>query len=217
MKKISMLVVCFAMAASFAMAQKWEYGGGVGGGFYTSQDISGTAGSASAKLATGIAGSGWIVSNGGGHWGGEIRYDYQRGDLTLNGGGTSASFAAHTQQIHYDVLWYSAPNGSRIRPFVAVGAGIKVYQGTGSEVAFQQLSNVALLTKAQDLTPVVSAGGGVKVQISPRMSLRLELHDYLSPFPKKVITPNSGEKVGGWGWLQDFVPMVGISYTSEGR
>jgi hypothetical protein len=218
MKKISMLVVCFAMAAApFAMAQKWEYGGGVGGGFYTSQDISGAGGSAAAKLATGIAGSGWVTNNGNGHWGGEIRYDYQMGDLALSGGGTSASFAAHTQAIHYDVLWYAAPNGSRIRPFVAVGAGIKVYQGTGAEVAFQPLSNVALLTKAQDLTPVASAGGGVKVQISPRISLRLELHDYLSPFPKKVITPNNGEKVGGFGWLQDFVPMVGISYTSEGR
>jgi len=213
-----MLAVCLATAvAPLALGQKWEYGGGVGGGFYTSQDISGPAGSAAAKLAMGVSGSGWVGNNGGGHWGGELRYDYQMGNLTLNGGGTSASFAAHTQQIHYDILWYSNQNGNRIRPFVAVGAGIKVYQGTGAEVAFQPLSQVALLTKAQDLTPVASVGGGVKVQISPRLSLRVELHDYLSPFPKKVITPNSGEKVGGFGWLNDFVPMVGISYTSEGR
>jgi hypothetical protein len=198
MKKISMPVVCFAMAsaalAPLAHGQKWEFGGGVGGGFYTSQDISGTAGSA-----------------------GELRYDYQRGALTLNGNGTSASFDAVSHAVHYDVLWYVAPNGSKIRPYVAVGAGIKVFQGTGTELAFQPLNKIALLTKAQDLTPVASAGAGVKVQISPRVSLRMELHDYLTPFPKKVITPNTGEKVSGWGWLQDFVPMVGISYTSEGR
>lgn len=218
MKLISKLVVCAAIAgAPLALAQKWEFGGGVGGGFYKSEDVSGPAGSAAAKLATNIAGSAWLVNNGVGHWGGELRYDYQLGDLQLNGGGTSASFGAHTYAMHYDVLWYASPNGSRIRPFVAVGAGIKVFQGTGTEVAFQPLNQIALLTKAQDLTPVVSAGGGVKVQIAPRVSLRLELHDYLTPFPKKVITPNSGQGVSGWGWLQDFVPMVGISYTSEGR
>jgi hypothetical protein len=221
MKKISMPVVCFAMAsaalAPLAHGQKWEFGGGVGGGFYTSQDISGTAGSAAAKLATGLSGGGWLTNNGNGHWGGELRYDYQRGALTLNGNGTSASFDAVSHAVHYDVLWYVAPNGSKIRPYVAVGAGIKVFQGTGTELAFQPLNKIALLTKAQDLTPVASAGAGVKVQISPRVSLRMELHDYLTPFPKKVITPNTGEKVSGWGWLQDFVPMVGISYTSEGR
>ena len=39
---------------------------------------------------------------------------------------------------------------------------------------------------------------------------RVEVHDFLTPFPKQVIAPNQGAKVGGW--LQDFVPMVGISY-----
>lgn len=218
MRLISKLVVCFAIAAApCLMAQKWEFGGGAGGGFFTSQDVSGSGGSAAAKLATGLAGSAWLVNNGTGRWGGEIRYDYQMGDLQLNSGGQSASFGAYTQAIHYDLLWYGAPNGSRIRPYAAVGAGIKVYEGTGTQVVYQPLSNVALLTKAQDLTPLASVGGGVKVQLAPRVSLRFELHDYLTPFPKKVITPNVGEKVSGMGWLQDFVPMVGISYTSEGR
>ena len=221
MRFTSMLAVSLAMTvtafAPLAKAQKWEFGGGAGGGFYTSQDISGSAGSAAGKLATGFAGSAWLVNNSAGHWGGELRFDYGMSDLQINGAGQSASLGAHTQAFHYDLLWYAAPNGNHIRPFVSVGAGVKLYQGTGSEVLVQPLSNVALLTQQQDLTPVASIGGGVKVQISPRVSLRLELHDYLSPFPKKVITPNVGEKVGGWSWLNDFVPMVGISYTSDGR
>jgi hypothetical protein len=135
----------------------------------------------------------------------------------LNGGGQNASFGAYTSAIHYSVLWYAAPNGSRIRPFVAVGAGIKMYEGNGAQVAYQPLSNVALLTQAQDLTPLITAGGGVKWQISPRLQMRFEVTDFLTPFPKKVITPNFGEKVSGLGWLQDFTPMIGISYTSEGR
>ena len=58
----------------------------------------------------------------------------------------------------------------------------------------------------------MSVGGGVKFQLSPHVQLRLDVHDYMTPFPKNVITPNSGAKVGGW--LMDFVPMVGISYTN---
>jgi hypothetical protein len=55
MKLTSKLVVYAAIAAApLAMAQKWEVGGGAGGGFYTSQDVTGTAGSASANIATNI-------------------------------------------------------------------------------------------------------------------------------------------------------------------
>jgi hypothetical protein len=218
MKFTLILVVCFAICctaiAPSAMAQRWEVGGGVGGGFYTSNDVSVPGASASAKIATNLASSVWLANNGTGKWGGELRADLQLGSLELNGG--QATFAARSYAVHYDILWHATPNGSRIRPFVAVGAGIKVYQGTGAQVVFQPLSNVALLTQAQDLTALVSAGGGVKIQIAPRIQFRAELHDYLTPFPKQVITPAQGGKVSGW--LQDFVPMIGISYTSpEGR
>lgn len=219
MKFTLILIACLGICAAFAptaKAQKWEVGGGVGGGFYTSDDITAPGGSASAKIATNLAASGWLANNGAGKWGGELRADFQLGALELNGGGTQASFAARSYAFHYDVLWHATPNGSRIRPFVSACAGIKVYQGTGAQVVYQPLSNFALLTQAQDLTPLVSAGGGVKIQLSPRIQLRAEVHDYLTPFPKQVITPAQGAKAGGW--MQDFVPMVGISYTSaEGR
>jgi len=37
------------------------------------------------------------------------------------------------------------------------------------------------------------------------------VRDYITPFPNKVIAPAPGAKVGGW--LQDFVPMFGVSWT----
>lgn len=216
MRLAQILAVCFAVTlAPAAIGQKWEFGGGVGGGFYTSQDVTAPGGSASAKLQTNIAGGAWFASNGQGHWGGEVRYDYQRGDLYLSSGGTSASFGAETHAVHYDVLWHATPNGSRIRPFVAVGAGIKAYRGTGNEVAYQPLSNFALLTKMQDVTPLISAGVGVKMQLASHLQLRLDVHDFLTTFPKKVITPGQNAKVGGW--IQDFVPMVSLVYTFPGR
>ncbi len=212
MKILQMLLVGSTVLAPLSMAQSWEIGGGVGGGFYTSQDVTSSAGSASAKIQTGLAGGAWFANNSQGHWSGELRYEYQMGDLALSSGGTTATFGAHTQQFHYDVMWHATPSESRIRPYVAVGAGIKLYQGTGAQVAYQPLSNYALLTQQQDLRALVSAGGGVKFQIAPHVQLRVDVHDYLTPFPKNVITPNVGAKVGGW--LQDCVPMVGISYTN---
>lgn len=217
MKHLYLFAALAAMAlAPSAFAQRWEVGGGAGGGFYTSQDISGASGSASAKIQSNVAGSAWLDNNGSGKWGGELRYDYQMGALELSSGSTQATFAAHSQAAHYDILYHFAPNGAKVRPFVSAGAGIKIYSGTGAQVVYQPLSNIALLTQSQDLVPLVSAGGGVKMQIGSRVQLRVEVHDYLTPFPKQVITPNTGNKSGGW--LQDFVPMVGISYTSpEGR
>jgi hypothetical protein len=212
MKILRMLLVCSAVLAPSVMAQRWEFGGGVGGGFYTSSDVTSSAGSASAKLKTGLTGSVWLGNNFQGKWGGELRYDYGMSDLSLSSGSTSATFGAHTQQFHYDIMWHATSSEARIRPFVSAGAGIKLYQGTGAQVAYQPLSNFALLSQQQDLRPMASAGVGVKVQLSPHVQLRLDVHDYLTPFPKNVITPNVGAKVGGW--LQDLVPMIGISYTN---
>jgi hypothetical protein len=212
MKLARILIVCLAVTiAPAAMAQKWEFGGGVGGGFYTSQDVTASGASASAKILSNLAGSAWLANNGHGRWGGELRYDYQAGDLSLRQSGTEANFAAMTHAIHYDVLWHATPNGSKVRPFIGAGAGIKVYQGTGTEVVFQPLSNFALLTKGQDVTPLVSIGGGVKFEISPRVQFRLDVHDYMTSFPTKVITPNRTADVGGW--IHDFVPMAGLSFV----
>jgi hypothetical protein len=207
MKTLQMMLVCSAALAPWAIAQSWE----VGGGFYTSDTVTSPAGSASAKIQTGLAGSAWVGNTWQGRWSGELRYDYGMGDLALSQGGTKATFGAHTQQFHYDLMWHATSSESRIRPYVAVGAGVKLYQGVGAQMAYQPLSNVALLTQQQDLTPMVSAGAGVKFQISSHFQLRMDVHDYLTPFPKNVITPNGG-RVGGW--LQDFVPMIGISYTN---
>lgn len=217
MKSFRMLGVCLGVAlAPMMFAQRWELGGGAGGGFYTSENVTAAGSSASAKIDSNVAASLWLGNSRADHWGGELRGDFQLGSLDLSQGGTQATFAGRSYAFHYDVLWHATPYGSKIRPFVAVGAGVKIYQGTGAQVAYQQLSNFALLTQGQDLTPLISVGGGVKMQLSPHVQLRAELHDYLTTFPKQVIAPAQGAKIGGW--LNDFVPSVGIAYTSsDGR
>jgi hypothetical protein len=53
-------------------------------------------------------------------------------------------------------------------------------------------------------------GGGVNFKLSSHVSLRAEVRDYLTPFPKELITPAPGAKIGSF--LNNIVPMVTISY-----
>lgn len=211
MKHFITITILGALAtAPLALAQRWEVGGAAGGSFYTSETITNPAGDARGGLADGFAVSGWLANNTGNVIGGELRYDYEHSDLQLSSNGTNVSFGAQTNSVHYDVLLHFAPSESHLRPFIAAGAGVKLYSGTGTEQAYQPLSDIALLTKTSQLEPVVSIGGGLKFALTQSASLRLEVHDYLSPFPQNVIAPNVGSKVGGW--LSDFVISAGVSF-----
>ncbi len=203
------LLAVSVLCAPMALAQKWEVGGGAGGGFYTSQNINSPSGSASAKFQNNVAASAWVGNNNGTMFGGEFRYDYQRGDAQLSSGGSKAAFAAQSHAMHYDFHLHFGKAESPIMPFLAAGGGIKIYQGVGSEVAYQPLSNIGLLTKTSEMKPMVSLGGGIKFRISHSLGFRAEVHDYITPFPKNVITPSANAKVGGF--LQDIVATVGIS------
>ena len=204
----SLMLLALAPAA---FAQKWEVGVAGGGSFYTSQTVKNAIGNADAGLANGFLASAWLGNNSGGTLSGELRYDYERNDLKLNSGGTNVNFGGQANAIHYDFVLHFAPSESHIRPFVSAGAGVKVFSGTGKEQDFQPLSNIALLTKTSQVEALVSVGGGVKVALSPSVQLRLEAHDFLSPFPKNVIAPAPGSTIGGW--LQDFVVMAGLSFS----
>jgi opacity protein-like surface antigen len=197
-------------SAPAALAQKWEVGVAGGGNFYTSQTVSNPAGNATAGLANGFALGGWLGSNINNLLGGELRYDYDHSDLKLSSGGTSVSFPGQSNAIHYDLLMHFAPSESPVRPFLAAGAGVKIYSGIGHEQPFQPLSNVALLTQTHDIRPLISVGGGIKFALAKNTQLRVEVHDFLTPFPQTVIAPAEGSKVGGW--LSDFVVMAGLSF-----
>lgn len=211
MKRIGILAAAAALAlAPAANAQKWEFGGGVGGSFYPSNTVTNGSATASVDVQTTIAGSVWLANSISDHWGGEVRLDYSRGDLQLSSGGTQATFSSEAYAIHYDFQYHFTPPSSRVRPFVAAGAGIKYYRGIGKQVEFQPLSQFALLTQTTELKPMLSVGGGVKFKITDHVGLRLEVHDYLTTIPQNIIAPNVGSKISGW--MQNIVPMAGISY-----
>ncbi len=100
---------------------------------------------------------------------------------------------------------------SAVRPYVVAGGGVKWYSGTGTEQVYQPLSNIAVFSDVHDLRPMVSLGAGVKFNVAKSTLLRLEVHDYLTPFPSTLVAPVAGSSVGGW--LQDFVVSAGLSFA----
>jgi len=208
---LSLMFLATAVATPAAFAQKWEVGFAAGGSFLTSDTITNPAGNASASRNPGLALSAWLDNNiGSGMIGGELRYDHEMGDLKLSSGGTSTTFASQSNAVHYDFLFNFASSESAVRPFVAAGGGVKWYSGTGTEQVYQPLSNIAVFSDVRDMRPMVSVGAGVKFAIAKSTMLRLEVHDYLTPFPSTLVAPVTGSSVSGW--LQDFVVSAGISF-----
>jgi outer membrane protein W len=131
-------------------------------------------------------------------------------DLKVSSGGTEAAFGARSQAIHYDLLLYGADRESSIRPFVAAGGGMKLYQGTGKEVESQPLGQFAILSRTSQVQGLISVGGGFKYRVGDRTFLNLEIRDYITKAPKDVIAPYVGSKMSGW--VHSLVPMVGLSF-----
>ena len=141
---------------------------------------------------------------------GEMRYLYRFSDMKLSSGGTDFSFGGHSHAVHYDLLMFTRDRQAPVRPFAAVGGGVRYYRGTGVEHAVQPLSDFAILTKTSEVEGLLTAGGGVQVKLAPKAFLRLEFRDYITPVPKQVITPVPGAKLGGW--VHDFTFLGGIGF-----
>jgi len=203
------VVMLLLLAATVAVAQEYELGVSGGLGYSRNATVTNASGSGKAGFKSGLAAGAVAGNDLYERLSGELHYLYRVSNLKVTGGGQQADFSGEAHLIHYDLLYHAADRDARVRPFLAGGGGIKVYRGTGGEHASQPASTFALLTRTQELKPLVSAGGGVKVALSESLHLRLEIRDYITPFPKEVVAPAPGARIKGW--LHDFVPTVGIS------
>jgi hypothetical protein len=206
-----LLSACGPLAYSQKIEIPWEAGAAAGYSWHSSKTVAAGGTSAQAGLKGGIAVSGNLGHNMYRLVSGEVRYTFQKHDLELAAGGTKTGFAAQSHAIHYDFLIHGAPVGANVRPFVAVGGGVRYFRGTGSEAPFQPLSQYAILTKTSQWLGMGTVGGGAKFRVGRRTLFRAEVRYYITPFPDQVIAPRSG--AGLKGWLHNIVPMAGISYT----
>lgn len=200
-----------SLLAGTAYAQSREFGVIGGYGYAPSLTLTGPAGTAHAGFRNGGVLGVYIAENPYKHLGGEIRYLYRMSDMKLSSGGTSTDFAAHTQIVHMDLVVPIQDPDSRLRSFIALGAGAKVIQGTGAESSFQPLHQFAALTKTLQVLPTGDIGAGVKLNLRPHLRIRFEARDYISPQPNKVITAAPGVTIGGM--LHDILALAALSYT----
>jgi hypothetical protein len=198
--------VCWAQGSE-AMP-KWEIGGLAGGSFYNSASVSGPGGSGDAGIKNGVAVGAYLGGDMYKFLGGELRYEFLPGDLKVSGSGSEATFSGQAHAIHYDFLFNFAPKSSRLRPFVSAGGGVKIYEGTGKATITQTLSSMALLTNTHQTSGLGVFGGGIKAKVSSHVTLRFEVHDFLTPFPKQVIAPAPGAKISSL--LNEIVFMAGL-------
>lgn len=197
------------LVSPVAYGQRWEVGAGGGASFYNARTLTTTGGDISAKFKPGYSFTGF-VGQVGSRLGGEIRYSYMSNEMELSGLGKSYTMGGRSMALHYDVQYYfKKDQEAKVRPYVFGGGGIKQFTGTGSAVAFQPLGNYAVLTSTSQWKPLISAGAGVRMALSPHMQLRGEVRGYFTQMPTDIVTPVSGS-LGGW--LFDIVPTVTVSY-----
>lgn len=199
------------LAAAPCVAQSWSVGVAGGFGWYRDASISSAGSSASAGFDPRVSAVAVLNEDVSQHFGGELRYTYRDGDSRMRASGQEATLEASSHAVHYDFLVYATPHGSRVRPYVAAGAGIKYYTATGHEDPAQPLSNFAFLTHANEVEPLISSGAGIKWALAEHWLLRVDFRYYATPFPERLFAPAPGGHIHGW--LHDFVPLVGIDWT----
>ena len=193
------------------LAQHWEIGAAGGFGWYADAAINNATGSAQAGPKPSFALGAAFDQDMYNHLGGEVRYTFRNGQPELKSHGTVLGGGGYSNAITYDILVYTSRRESKIRPFVAGGAGIKVYTSTNRPYVNQPLANFALLTQVNQVEPAISAGGGLKCMFLRHGEFRLDFRTYMTPLPNRVFRPTGLSRINGW--LFDFVPLAGISYA----
>jgi hypothetical protein len=182
-----------------------------GGAFLNNVSVTAPSGSATAGFQTGGVFGAFLGQNMSNHIGGEVRYEYFQSNLELKSGGVSATFSGQAHAIHYDLLFHTHSKTSPVQLFAAVGGGMKLFRGTGTEAAAQPLYQFGYFTKTRVIKPMGDAGAGVRFGISKHWFLRLEVRDFITAFPTEVLTPPANAKYGSI--LQAIVPMADLSYA----
>lgn len=139
---------------------------------------------------------------------GEFRYLYRWGAHEVSNATASARLGAHSHIFHYDLLFNAGPAAFPLRPYIAIGAGGRIFQGTGTPPRTQALSNLVLLRKASETRPMISLGGGLRWKWGGNKVIQFDFRDYITPAPRKVFAPSTTSTVSGW--LHDLTPQLGL-------
>jgi hypothetical protein len=205
------LICAVVLAAATASAQQWDVGIVGGIGMATDFTVKNASTSAAAGFKNGAVFGAYAGEDSFRYWSGEVNYLYRQSNFKLEGAGKSADFAGHTHLITFDMLGHFRPKGSRIRPFVSFGGGAKVMVGTGQESANQPLGSLAALTNTREILAVGEVGAGVKIQVTKRFRIRVQVRDFISQKPQDVIATAPGATLSGMS--NDILGTVSLGWS----
>lgn len=192
-------------------AQTWELGAVGGYGWYHNPSITNISESGEGgfppRAAVGVV-AGENLYN---YVGGELRWLFRFGGPQVSSNATRESATGYTNTITYEFLFHATPRESKIRPFVAAGAGIKAYTNTLRTVN-QQLGSLAILRGETTVEPALSVGAGVKYLLPKHVQLRLDFRTIATPLPTELIRP-TGPSTRVHGWVYDFLPLLEVGYA----
>jgi hypothetical protein len=210
------VLLCGVTSAVWAQTRdRWEVSGQAGVSLYNDIKATGTSPTraANAGFFDGVAVGAIWTQNGGHHWGGEFHYLFQTNNMRLKGADSTtgqADFGAQSHSFHYDAVLYFTDREARVRPFIAGGPGLKVYQATGQERAFRPLDTIVVFSHDNQVKFMASGGGGVKVRVGRNTLLRFDFRDYVTGIPKGFVT-FPGVKFGGQ--FHNLVGTAGLGIT----
>jgi hypothetical protein len=202
------------LAAALAIpcaAQEWELGAAGGYGWHSNPSILSNAGSIQSGFASrGVMG---VVfgQNLYEHVGGEVRWLYQFGGPELKSQGIETNPTGYSNLLTYDLLVHIAHREAKLRPYVAGGAGIKIYTGSQHRFINQPFLPSAVVLPETQVVAAISAGGGLKYQVSRDILLRLDFRTYFTPCPDRILRPLGASYIHGW--MYNFVPLGGVSFV----
>ena len=177
------------MFASACPAQQWEIGAGGGYGIYHNASIYAPAGKATAGFRNRFVFTAVFGEDLYRRIAGEVRYTYQDGDPFIEAGSVRANIQGQSHAFHYDLLAHARTREAKLRPYLALGAGAKLYRVTGPANPNQALGAIGKLASQDEIKPLVTAGGGIRFRLRQNLVIRLDFRDYITPFPKNVIQP----------------------------
>jgi len=209
--RLTHLGLALVMSSSMAcLAQEWEVGAGAGYGWYLNPTISGPLNSGRAGYRPRAAFGVLLGENMYNYIGGEFQYLFRFGGTQLQSDGITENSPGYTNIFVYNLMVHMTPRESKFRPFVAAGAGIKVYTNS-DRVVRQPLAGLALLLQGTQVEPAISLDGGLKCMLPRHVQLRLDFRVYTTPTPDLLIRPVGLSRIQGW--VFDLVPMAGVSYV----
>jgi opacity protein-like surface antigen len=209
-RSVKYILVGILFASACLAQQGWEIGGTLGYGWNRNVRVNGAGAEAAAGIQNRFAAGMVVGEDLYDHIAGEVRYLYQDGDPRLAFGNTRVQVQGQSHTFVYDLLFHVRAPSQRLRPYVAVGAGGKLYRTTGPAPASQPLAQFATLVQEDEWRFVTSIGFGVKYRVHRNVAVRADFRDYIAPFPRKIFVPAQGAT--GRGLFQQFTPMVGVGY-----